>query len=77
MESNIDEVVQYFANAGVINIENFNQKVDEYKKGSLVRELQAQNAALVLELMKKEEEMNLTSEQQALLILNLTVKGVL
>ncbi|EEL88964.1 hypothetical protein bcere0029_10290 [Bacillus cereus AH1272] len=73
----MDETVQNLVNAGVINIETYNQKVEQYKEESPTQALRKQNAALILDSMQQEEQIADMSGRQADLILQLTKEGVL
>ncbi|GCF73383.1 TPA: hypothetical protein ACGW7B_001801 [Bacillus nitratireducens] len=75
--SQLDETVQNLVNAGVINIETYNQKVEQYKEESPTQALRKQNAALILDSMQQEEQIADMSGRQADLILQLTKEGVL
>ncbi|HFK1513679.1 hypothetical protein LKL84_26875 [Bacillus paranthracis] len=73
----LDEQIQMLMDAGFINKEEFDKKVDLYKDESPSRQLAEQNAALMMMVAEKEITILEIQEQQATVLMVLAEKGVL
>ncbi|WP_144504088.1 hypothetical protein [Bacillus mycoides] len=87
----IGTVVQGLVDAGFINKEEFDKKVEEYKQGAPALKLAQDNASLLMllaekdlqlsntneQLIKTNQQLLETNEQQATLLMVLAEKGVL
>lgn len=73
----LDEQIQMLMDAGFINKEEFDKKVDLYKGESPSRQLAEQNAALMMMVAEKEITILEIHEQQATVLMVLAEKGVL
>ncbi|MFI8673467.1 hypothetical protein ACIGIJ_26985 [Bacillus paranthracis] len=73
----LDEQIQMLMDAGFINKEEFDKKVDLYKGESHSRQLAEQNAALMMMVAEKEITILEIHEQQATVLMVLAEKGVL
>ncbi|MDM5429059.1 MULTISPECIES: hypothetical protein [Bacillus cereus group] len=74
---NLDEQIQILSDAGIIDKEAFDKKVDEYKGDSPVLKLVKQNATLLMMVAEKDLTIRGVQEQQATLLMTLAEKGVL
>lgn len=79
-----DAIIQYFIDTGQISSEEFNEKVNSYKKLSPVEEfknkvetLQSDNATLLMMLAERDLADTQRDEQQAEMLMVLAEKGVL
>lgn len=87
----IETVVQLLADLGLVNKEEFDKKVEEYKKDAPTLKLAQDNASLLMLLAEKDLQLSETNEhlvqtnrqlletneQQATLLMALAEKGVL
>ncbi|HFK1435611.1 TPA: hypothetical protein ACGXNJ_005804 [Bacillus cereus] len=73
----LDEQIQMLTDAGFINKEEFDRKVEMYKGESPSRQLAEQNAALMMMVAEKEITILEIQEQQATVLMVLAEKGVL
>ncbi|MCU5595093.1 hypothetical protein [Bacillus mobilis] len=73
----LEEQIRMLMDAGLINEEEFNRKVEQYKNESPARQLAEQNAALMMMVAEKEMTILEIQEQQATVLMVLAEKGVL
>ncbi|MGE7885345.1 hypothetical protein [Bacillus sp. NPDC094077] len=80
----LETVIEYLSSAGLINKEEFDKKVEEYKQDAPAVKLAQNNASLLmlvaekdLQLSKINQQLLATNEQQATLLMALAEKGVL
>lgn len=80
----LETIIEYLSSTGLINKEEFDKKVEEYKQDAPALKLAQDNASLLmllaekdLQLAKTNQQLVETNNQQATLLMALAEKGVL